>query len=162
MRLYRISRIEHLEDFSGRGASYGGGGRWNEAGVPALYFAQSPAVSMLEMANYLPSPRLVPPGYRLAVYDVADDAHWEQWQVDDLPADWRDFPYPLSTQRMGTEWLVRAEATLLVVPSAAVPGGRENNVLVNPVRLAPGTISLVAVEKEIYSRRAFDALTSCD
>ena len=58
MRLYRICRVEHLEDYSGLGASYRDGGRWNEAGLAVLYFAETASVAMLEMANYLPSRRL--------------------------------------------------------------------------------------------------------
>ena len=67
----RIYRIEHLENFEGHGASFRRGGRWNMAGVPVLYFAESASVAMLEMANYLPSPRMVPVAYRLGVYEVA-------------------------------------------------------------------------------------------
>ena len=137
------------------GASYRRGGRWNEAGIPALYFANAPSVAMLEMANYLPSPRLVPRDYRLAVYEMADDSVVEHWSVDSLPADWRDFPYPQSTQRMGSDWLNAAAAPLLSVPSAAVPGGLENIVLANPRCLAPGTIRLQSVETEIYNQRVF-------
>lgn len=155
IRLFRITRVAHLEDFSGLGASYRDGGRWNEAGVPALYFANAASVAMLEMANYLPSPRLVPRDYRLAVYVVPDDAVIEHWSVDSLPADWRDFPYPPSTQRMGSDWLNRATAPFLAVPSAAVPGGLENIVLANPQCLTPGAIRLQSVETEIYNPRVF-------
>ena len=61
MQLYRICPQSYLQDFSGLGASYKDGARWNSAGLPVLYFALSPATVLLEMANYLPSPRLVPP-----------------------------------------------------------------------------------------------------
>ncbi len=155
IRLFRITRAQYLEDFSGLGASYRSGGRWNEAGVPALYFANAPSVAMQEMANYLPSPRLVPRDYRLAVYEMADDAAIEHWSLDSLPADWRDFPYPQSTQRMGSDWLYGAAAPLLAVPSAAVPGGLESIVLANPRCLAPGAIRLQSVESEIFNPRVF-------
>ena len=155
IQLFRITRVPQLEDFSGLGASYRDGGRWNEAGVPALYFANSPSVAMLEMANYLPSPRLVPRDYRLATYVVAHDAVVEHWSVDSVPADWRDFPYPQSTQRMGSDWLNGATAPLLAIPSAAVPGGLEDIVLANPRCLRPGAIRLQSVETEIYNPRVF-------
>ena len=93
MRLYRICRVDHLESYQGLGASYRDRGRWNEPGIPALYFAETASVAMLEMAHYLPSPRLVPPTVRLAVYEVADDPPTERWTVDDLPADRDRFPY---------------------------------------------------------------------
>ena len=60
MRLYRIGSSELLKDFSGLGASHTTGARWNIPGVPALYFASSASVAMVEMANYIPSPYMIP------------------------------------------------------------------------------------------------------
>jgi RES domain-containing protein len=155
MRLYRICRDDHLENYQGLGASYKDGGRWNEPGIPVLYFAETASVAMLEMANYLPSPRLIPAAYRLGVYEVAGNPPTERWTVDDLPAGWDRFPYPAFTQRIGADWLRRGAAFLLVIPSAAVPGGIENIVLVNPARLAAGSIRLSAVHERLYNPRAF-------
>ena len=73
MRLFRICHARYLEDLRGLGASYRDGARWNEPGLPIIYFAETPSVAMLEMAHYLPSPRLVPLGYRLGVYEVSDE-----------------------------------------------------------------------------------------
>lgn len=155
MRLFRITSLEHLDDLSGLGASYQGGGRWNEPGVAAIYFAQTASVAMLEMANYLPSPRLVPSNYRLGVYEVDDDILIDRWTVDEMPDDWLDFPYPKSTQRLGTDWLMQSQAPLLAVPSTVVPGGLENIVLASPSRLDPETIQLRAAEADIFNPRAF-------
>lgn len=155
MRLYRICHVDHLENYQGLGASYQDGGRWNERGVPALYFAETASVAMLEMANYLPSPRLVPRTYRLGVYDTAGNQATERWTVADLPSGWDQFPWPPSTQRMGSDWLRERRASLLVVPSAAVPGGIENIVLANPARFDSGSIRLSAVHERLYSPRAF-------
>ena len=155
MRIYRICRVEHLENFEGRGASFRHGGRWNNAGVPVLYFAESASVAMLEMANYLPSPRLVPATYRLGVYEVASSASIKRWRVDDLPKEWDEFPHSRWTQREGTEWLLHGKEPLLSVPSSAVPGGLENIVLASPNRLARGGIRLIEAIKDIYNSRAF-------
>ena len=155
MRLYRICRADHLEDHHGRGVSYRHGGRWNEPGVSVLYFAATASVAMLEMANYLPSPRLVPTGYRLGVYEMAGNPSEDRWTTEDLPADWDRFPYPRSTQRMGSDWLTRGEAPLLVLPSAAVPGGLDNIVLAAPARLDAGSIRLIADHERLYNPRAF-------
>ena len=112
MRLYRICHVRYLEDLRGLGASYRDGARWNEPGFPIVYFAETPSVAMLEMAHYLPSPRLVPPGYRLGVYEVADEVALERWHVRDLPEGWDRYPHPRATRRMGTSWLMRKEAPL--------------------------------------------------
>ncbi|MYD87940.1 MAG: RES family NAD+ phosphorylase [Acidobacteria bacterium] len=155
MRLYRISRVEHLDDYRGLGASYRAGGRWNEPGIPALYFAETASVAMLEMANYLPSPRLVPTGYRLGIYDISGSPSMERWTLDDLPSGWDRFPYPPTTQRMGSDWLRYRTASLLAVPSTTVPGGLENIVLVSPARLDAASIRLRAVHEHLYNPRAF-------
>ena len=155
MRLYRICHADHLENYQGLGASYRDGGRWNEPGIPVLYFAEAASVAMLEMANYLPSPRLVPPTYRLGVYDLTGNLTTEHWTTADLPPGWDRFPWPPSTQRMGSDWLRRRRASLLVVPSAAVPGGLENIVLANPARLDAGSIRLSAAHARLYDRRTF-------
>ena len=155
MRLYRIGRLEHLEDFRGLGASYRDGGRWNRVGKPALYFAEAASVATLEMANYLPSPQLVPSSYRLGVYQLPDDAPMVRWPASALPPDWRDFPYPKSTQQMGTDWLDQGEGQLLAVPSAAVPAGLEAIVLASPARLEPAAIRLIGAEADIHNPRAF-------
>ena len=155
MRLCRICRVDHLEIYQGLGASYRDGGRWNEPGIPALYFAETASVAMLEMANYLSSPRLVPSSYRLGVYEVAEKPPTERWKLEDLPDGWDRFPYPLSTQRMGSDWLRQGAASLLLIPSAVVPGGLENIVLASPARLDAASIRLSAVHERLYNPRAF-------
>nr|WED69001.1 RES family NAD+ phosphorylase [Pectobacterium colocasium] len=49
------------------------GARFNQPNTPVLYFSETPAVAMLEMGNYLPSPQLLPASYRLGVYELPDD-----------------------------------------------------------------------------------------
>lgn len=153
--MYRISDRQHIGDLRGLGASFRTGGRWNRAGVPALYFAASAAVAMLEMAHYLPSPRLVPSSYRMGVFEALDGLRMDRWTAQDLPADWRTFPYPASTQELGSTWLLSGQAELLAVPSTAIPGGLGDIVLASPARLGPSTIRLVETLADLYSGRAF-------
>ncbi len=156
MWLYRICHAKHLEEFGGHGASYKNGGRWNSPGVPVLYFAESASVAMLEMANYLPSPRQIPPSYRLGVYLVPEDTSILRWAPETLPNGWNAFPYPRWTQEQGSRWLNHGEESLLAVPSVAVPGGLESIVLASPSRLARIAIRLIRALDDIYDRRAFD------
>ena len=160
MRLYRICRVDHLESYRGLGAGYKDGGRWNEPGIPVLYFAETAGVAMLEMANYLPSPRLIPPAYRLGVYEVAGKMPMERWTVNDLPVGWDRFPYPAFTQRMGR----RLAETGGCVPAGDSERRRarrlESIVLANPVRLAAGSIRLSAVHERLYNPRAFGGVSS--
>lgn len=155
MQLYRICPDRYLEDYSGLGASYRDGARWNVEGIPVIYFATSASLAMLELANYLPSPRLVPANYRLGIYTLSGRTKVDTWSVDDLPEQWNEYPYPTSTQQLGAAWLKSKKRVALRVPSAAVPGGLETCVVINPLHAAINQLKLVDQRRDIYSKRLF-------
>ncbi len=156
MRLYRICPQRYLNNLQGLGASFQDGARWNSAGIPALYFALSPATALLEMANYLPSPRLVPPDYRLGIYQLPDHTTSKELTAEELPEDWAQYPYPTSSQGIGDAWLKNSEEALLLVPSTAVPGGLEKIALVNPAHPDTRKIQLIETIAELYNQRIFN------
>jgi RES domain-containing protein len=158
MRLYRITKLKYLTSYSGQGKSFQDGARWNSPGLPVLYFGSSPAVALLEMANYLPSPRLVPKDYNLGIYELPDSTKTKTLTVDDLPDDWADFPYPLSTQLIGSNWLNSNQELCLIVPSAAIPEGMENIVIVNPNHPQIGNLKLSSATPNLYNKRAFQGI----
>jgi RES domain-containing protein len=47
-----------------------------------------------------------------------------------LPADWRDYPAPVSTMTIGDEWLRSKASPVLRVPSVIIPD--ESNFLLDP------------------------------
>ncbi|WP_434361559.1 RES family NAD+ phosphorylase [Parasalinivibrio latis] len=157
MKLFRICPEQYLENYSGLGASFQDGARWNHPGIPVMYFSPSPAVCMLEMANYLPSPRLVPKTYRLGTYDLPDTLI-DSLDHDSLPDDWDAYPHGLQARVIGTEWLQSGQNVGLLVPSAAVPSALENVVLVNPAHPQVKKLKLVASTSELFNQRAFAGL----
>lgn len=157
MQLYRIGPEAWLSVLNGLGGSYESGGRWNRPGTPVVYFGTTPSVAMLEMSNYLPSPRLVPAHFRLGTFNVPEEAV-ETWPIETLPDDWADYPYPASTQVMGTTWLQARTALVLLVPSSAVAGGLENMAVINPLHPQVGQIELVDITASIFNPRAFRGL----
>lgn len=146
MFLYRICPERYLEDFSGLGASYTDGARWNLPGTPVMYFASTASLAMLEMAHYIPSPQLLPKNYRLGIYSLPNTIKVEKWTVDQLPRNWKHFPYPRSTQLKGDAWLNSRSSVALSVPSAAVPGGLELCIVINP---AHKLISKLKLERSL-------------
>jgi RES domain-containing protein len=159
MRLYRICPESYLENLSGLGGSYQDGARWNSPGCPVLYFALSASTALLEMANYIPSPRLIPPAYRLGVYELPEPNSVMELSPADLPADWAVFPHPRSTREIGDRWLQSPRASLvLIVPSAAVPGGLDKIAIVNPRHPECENIRLVRMVKDLYNERTFSGL----
>lgn len=159
MQLFRICPESRLEQFDGLGASYKDGARWNSAGHPALYFACSAAVALLEMAHYLPSPRLIPASYRLGVYQLADEVPVDALPEDRLPEGWAEYPWPAATQALGDAWLTSGAGLILTVPSCAVAGGLERSALFNPRHADAGKLKLVQVIKHLYNERAFAGIS---
>lgn len=155
IRIFRVGASRYLENYEGRGASYSSGGRWNLPGTRVLYFGSSPGVAMLEMANYLPSPRLVPADYRLGVFELPDDVATETLDRRALPRAWDSYPFGKHTQRLGSRWLDARRAALLFVPSVAIPGGIESSVVYNPLHPDASRIRLVESHSRIYNVRAF-------
>jgi RES domain-containing protein len=162
MELFRLTRIKYLENYTGRGGSFLNGARWNEPGIPVLYFASTPSVALLEMANYLPSPRLIPADYRLGIYHLPDTVSSQTLTLKQLPEDWSRYPYPLSTQKIGSQWLNEASRLILFVPSVAVAAGLENIAVVNLRHPEIDRLKLVSVESSLYNDRAFRGIDNND
>ena len=158
MKLYRICPEVYLENYDGLGASYSDGGRWNSPGKPVIYYACSPATALLELANYLPSPRLVPKSYRLGVFKLPPGAPLEDLADNKWPEDWAQYPYPTTTQAIGDRWLASKKALVLRVPSAAVPGGLDKIALVNPLHSRCKEIKLQYSLTDIFNKRAFSGV----
>lgn len=158
MKLFRVSPEEYLNDFRGLGASYTDGARWNRPGQPVLYFALSPSTALLELANYIPSPRLIPASYRLGIFEVPDNASFVSLPEDQLPDDWAKYPYPVSTQTIGGDWLDTKNELGLIVPSAAVPDGLESIAVINPNHPECGSIKLVSMASDLFNKRVFSGL----
>lgn len=158
MQIFRIAPKQYLEDYRGLGASYTDGARWNRVGQPVMYFAQSAATALLEMANYLPSPRLAPRNLHLGIYELPDSAPVFELPDASLPGDWKGFPYPASTQAIGGDWLDQCSELVLVVPSVAVPKGLEKILVVNPRHGDSSRIRLIDATSELYNQRSFSGI----
>ncbi|PSU45790.1 RES domain-containing protein [Photobacterium frigidiphilum] len=154
MKLYRITPELYLENYEGLGASYQDGARWNHKGHPVMYFALSPSVAMLEMANYFPLPRLIPKNRLLGIYELSDELI-EQLDTTELPSDWNVYPHPSSTRVIGTKWLVKKNNTGLIVPSAATPDGLESIIAINPLHEGIKQLTLVDTKRKLFNERAF-------
>lgn len=155
MLLYRIVPDIYVSNLSGRGASFKDGARWNEAGQPVLYFALSPSVAMLEMANYFPLPRLIPKNRVLAIYSSKDSPPSSELSVNDLPDNWDSYPHPESTQKIGADWLRSSNELYLKVPSVAIPEGLESIVVVNPLHADIAKLTHIDTKREFFNKRAF-------
>jgi len=116
------------QSFSGAGASLEGG-RWNSAGVPAVYASEHLAMAAQEI--YVHMPRPLPKGSRFVKFPIRfGRVAVRRLRPRDLPADWRAEPVPASTQAVGDAWIASGETAVLAVPSVLIP--EETNFVLNP------------------------------
>jgi RES domain-containing protein len=71
----------------------------------------------------------VPSGIEIEGVDLAD-----------LPPDWPEEDPPLTTQEIGTAWLMRGSSLLLKVSSAVIP--TEHTYLINPLHADFGRLTI--------------------
>jgi len=78
--------------------------------------------------------------------------------LSDLPDDWQEMPYPLSTQEVGTAFLESREALILLVPSVAIGIPECNVAVVNPLHPDIAKIQRQTIIRPVYSERMFKGL----
>jgi RES domain-containing protein len=122
--LWRIAadtRAYGADDLSGAGAAKNPG-RWNDAGQRVLYAAPTIAIAVLETAAHIDDAGL--PLNRYLVEITVPDAIWAAREVLDthkLDVTWAAIPAGRASVKHGADWIKRASAALLVVPSVIVP-----------------------------------------
>ena len=105
------------------------GGRWNPAGVPAIYTAESLSLATLEILVHLEHEKLLYQRF-VKIPVTFGPALIKAISRNKLPADWRSLPPAASTQRIGADWINRARHAILKVPSTVVE--EEHNFILNP------------------------------
>ncbi|WP_017257857.1 RES family NAD+ phosphorylase [Pedobacter arcticus] len=143
MQLYRLGVCHYADSLSGEGAKIYGG-RWNSEGVPAVYFASSRALAVLEVLVHLPT-GLLPKNYCMAIFEF--DAEFAEFNPEDLPEKWQVYPFLKRTQTLGNQFFKQNEFPVLKVPSAIVSG--DFNYVANP--LHPYIKKIKFIEKVSFS-----------
>jgi RES domain-containing protein len=116
------------QSFNGVGASLEGG-RWNSAGVPAIYVSKHLAMAAQEKFVHLPRP--LPRSSLYVKFSIRfSGLAVTRIGASDLPPDWRAEPTPESTQKIGDAWIAAARTAILSVPSVLYP--EETNYVLNP------------------------------
>jgi RES domain-containing protein len=126
MRVWRIARGCYAP-LDGEGARLNGG-RWNSAGRPVVYTAQTAALAVLEVLVWT-DPEDIPDDLRLFEIELPDDAAIDALETAVLPVNWTE-PGSPDCAAAGDAWLGAAASLALTVPSAVLP--EERNLLINP------------------------------
>jgi RES domain-containing protein len=155
MRLWRLSSLRRARDFDG-GYGLSNAGRWNTKGRPVTYCSTVPSLAALEKRVHVTDSRLLP-AQALVEFDVPDNVPTHTIFIDNLLSDWaRRETY---SQQLGDEWLDRAAAALLIVPSVIMPVGSamDRNVLINHRHDGAARIAIAAVIPFTLDPRLFQA-----
>jgi RES domain-containing protein len=139
------------DDLSGAGAK-ATGGRWNAAGMAAVYTSQTRALTCLETVVHLNAGGL--PLNRYLVEVTIPDDLWTNAQMTtaaSLPVGWDAEPAGRTSIEFGTTWIRSGTSAILVIPSVIVP--EELNVLINPQHSGTARITAAKVRKWLYDPR---------
>jgi RES domain-containing protein len=129
MRAWRICSERFAESaFNGEGA-YENGGRWNPPGFYVVYTSESLSLAALEFFVNLETRAAGMPLVAISV-EIPESVKLLTIRADDLPAEWRAHPAPLSVQQIGSGWVLGGDSAVLSVPSVVIPS--ERNYLLNP------------------------------
>lgn len=157
MRVYRIYRKQRREAaFTGEGARIAGA-RWNLPGTPMVYTCSTISLCLLEFfVHFDPEAADITQlnlEYRWA--DIPETLPRLEIQEADLPDNWKEIPWPQSTQELGTKWMSQAKHVVVSVPSVVVP--MERNFLLNPAHPAFSKVhisppSAIDIDPRLFSR----------
>ncbi|MDT7817431.1 MAG: hypothetical protein QOH35_687 [Acidobacteriaceae bacterium] len=149
MIVYRIADSRH-PIFDATGAMLHGG-RWNSAGVRAIYAAETYAGALLEVLVHsnLSQP---PKQHRVVRIEVPDELKVETVLLNTVPG-WDDEDMRAS-RAFGDRWVGESRSPILRVPSV-ITQGRENNVVCNPAHPDFGLIRASDPELVLWDARLF-------
>jgi RES domain-containing protein len=126
---WRLTKTKHLaEAFSGEGARLYGG-RWNSAGMRAVYVSETLALAALEVLVHLQAAR--PLGSYSCIPVDVDPSLVESLDIAGLPPNWSDWPVSADVVAIGDRWLQEGRSAVLRVPSTIIP--TESNFVLNPL-----------------------------
>jgi RES domain-containing protein len=149
MIIYRLATELYKDDLSGTGAKLYGG-RWNSAGIPALYTTENISLAILEILVRTDM-RSIPIHYHLIKLDIPDSIQPLIVTTGKLKKEWKDDTG--YTQWMGDEFIKSNKLLLLKVPSAVVD--EENNYLINTGHNDFKKVKIIAVKKFLFDKRLF-------
>jgi len=151
MEVFRLSREKYATPLSGKGSAIKGA-RWNSIGIELIYTANNRSLAMAEVAVHFTLATL-PGDYMMMTITIPDNIVTKQIQEADLPTDWKEFPHPGSTQKVGDDFVAENKYCVLMVPSVVTQG--DFNVLIKPNHKDFSRIRITKIEKFPFDKRIF-------
>lgn len=149
MDVFRLAREKYAVPLSGKGAAQRGA-RWNSAGIELIYTAENRSLAMAEVAVHLTLATL-PEDYVMLCIEIPDDIEIKTVSEESLAKNWRDFPHPDATQKIGNDFVLENKFCLMRIPSVVTPG--DYNILINPRHADFEKINVKTMVKFPFDRR---------
>lgn len=157
MRVYRIYGKRRRETaFIGDGARITGA-RWNLPGTPMVYTCSTLSLCLLELfVHFDPEAGdITELNLESRWAEVPETLPRFEVRNADVPANWKEIPWPQSTQELGTKWMTEDQYVVVSVPSVVVP--MERNFLLNPTHPAFSKIRVgppfeIDIDPRLFSR----------
>lgn len=149
MEVYRLSREKFAQPLSGKGAAIKGA-RWNSIGVELVYTAMNRSLAMAEVAVHFTWATL-PEDYVMMTIEIPKEVKIKSMDESILPFNWREFPPPISTQKIGDDFVLENKYCLLKIPSVVTRG--DYNILINPNHRDFSRINVIEIEQFPFDRR---------
>lgn len=152
MVVFRIQKAKRGLTLSGDGAARMGG-RWNSTGTGIIYTAANRSLAMAEVAVHI-SIGTMPSGYHILEIHIPDNASMLVVQEKDLPANWDTNPPPLTTKKVGDDFIKENRYCLLKIPSSVTKG--DFNILINPAHPEFVNIKIISADPFPFDMRLFN------
>ncbi|CAN5408239.1 RES family NAD+ phosphorylase [soil metagenome] len=150
MIVYRLTSGAYINDLSGTGAKLFGG-RWNSAGIPALYTTEHISLAVLEVLVHVKTYGQ-PVDFHLVTIEIPELLNMPVViESQKLKLNWQDDA--TYGQFIGDDFLTNGKSLLLKVPSAIIED--ESNFIINPVHSGAGKIKIRSVKKFIFDKRLY-------
>ena len=124
--------------------------RWNPNEVEMIYTASSRSLACLENVvhrNQFGLSQI----FSVMLIECPDDLEIKKINLNELPADWKDYNQMIVTQRMGAKWIKEGETAILSVPSSIIE--EEVNYLLNPKHKDFDRIRIIEIRPFIFDER---------
>lgn len=91
--------------------------------------------------------------YLMLTIEIPDDVSSRKVEEAELPVNWKEFPHPSSSQKIGDRFVSENEHCILIIPPVVTQG--DFNILINPRHPEFERIKVTNCERFPFDRRIF-------
>ncbi len=143
--LWRISN-KRFADLSGKGGLFCSG-RWHSLGRPIVYFAEHPALAMLEVRVNMDLKATFLTDYVMMKVALPSDIRIDK--IDNIPKNEGE------CQKLGDDWLIQNNSAICKVQSILVP--QSYNYLFNPLHKQASKLNILDIFPVDFDKRLFES-----